>query len=203
VSWRQTELKGIEGWERGISLKQNGVLIRQKIIDGFIEVDREDEMRLWISKADLAVSYIQDERFDEAGAIMESAVLQYRKWGTEAEYPFEHAKWFNYVAFIRLWQGFPDDALEMARHEIELQTIACGVDGSLTLMKRFFMAHMLYIACKWLRLWRSTDSFWMMKSELSENLASEPYRAWLSMVFCYLKTTTIMKLSMNTTPNEW
>jgi tetratricopeptide (TPR) repeat protein len=143
---RQVELRGIEGREIGLLRKQRGVSIRQKMLDEAIEHNKEDEIRLWNAKADLAVSYLQDERFDDAGAIMEQAVLQYHKWGTEAEFPFEHAKWFNHYAFVRLWQRRPDEAIEMARHGVELQTIACGVDGSLTLMKRFFMAHMLYIA---------------------------------------------------------
>lgn len=113
-----------------------------------MHVNREDETRLWNAKADLAVSYIQGERYGDAGAIMEEAVLQYRRWGTEAEYPFEHAKWFNHYAFVRLWQGRPREAIDMARHGVKLQADACGIDGSLTFMKRFFLGHMLYIAGK-------------------------------------------------------
>ncbi|KAM5472504.1 hypothetical protein MauCBS54593_003096 [Microsporum audouinii] len=99
-------------------------------------VTTEDEIRLGNAKGDLACAYLQRGLYKDAREIMEKLLKDYQRWGTEKEYPYEYAKYYNYVAIILMADGQPKKSLEYGQKGLNLEEAhAHGVDSTVLTTK--------------------------------------------------------------------
>lgn len=85
-----------------------------------------NEILYYNSLNDLALSYLQVNKFEDAEALFEKCYERYQSWGTVDEIPFEYSKYFNNIAAIRMYQGRYDDAITCAENALVLKEKADG-----------------------------------------------------------------------------
>jgi hypothetical protein len=100
---------GISGRALGLSSRQKAVALREAIFARRLTSggDRDDEVLLFKSYTDLACSFQLFNRFDEVRELCEKCLHQYKQWGSEDEYPYEYAKYYNHMAYVMLFEGCP------------------------------------------------------------------------------------------------
>jgi len=107
---------------------------------------RSDDIRLWSAKAEYGCALLQQQRFTEAEATFDKCLLKYETWGSEEEFPFEYAKYYSYMAFVRASQSRFEDAIKLATHACNLQLIHEGPQSLLFLLYRFVLANQHFYA---------------------------------------------------------
>lgn len=143
---RAAEMRGVDGFEIGLSRKRKAVQICERNLKRRLLARRDDILVVWSARTDLVVALINNEMYEEADKLMRLAREQYGRWGTESDEAFEYAQWYNHNAWVRMWQGKPQESLLMQKKGIELQIVACGRDHGLVFFKRFFLGCLLWIA---------------------------------------------------------
>ncbi|KAF6229946.1 hypothetical protein HO133_004283 [Letharia lupina] len=143
------DLTGISCRADSLRRRRRALQIR-KIEHGRIaEEDRTriDEVRLYNAEANLGCAYLNAELFEEAETIFENCLVQYKSWTTvEEEIPFEYAKYYNHIAFVRTFQGRHIEAIVSARRACDLQQIHGGPNAPLVQYNRFNLGNQLYHA---------------------------------------------------------
>lgn len=115
-----------------------------------IQKDRlrvEDHIRLWNAHADLGCTYLGDERCGEAEKIFEDCLAEYKKWGSEDDFPYEYGKYYYYMGFVRTMQGRHTEAIDLGTEACRLQERhAGGPDALLVQNYKFALAIRYYHA---------------------------------------------------------
>jgi hypothetical protein len=120
-------------------------------------ITRNDEIRLYNMKSDLAWTWLHEEKFQKSESLMEECLKKYKSWDTEEEIPFEYSK-YNYVmAIVRMSQKKPDESLDLSKHGVDLIEKASGAQHPMTLIWRFALANMLYHAGSVQDAWEMND----------------------------------------------
>ncbi|KAI1778940.1 hypothetical protein F4818DRAFT_437743 [Hypoxylon cercidicola] len=101
-------------------------------------------IRFYNSKSSLAVFVLQEEKAEEAIALMEECLKAYKSWGSEDQFPFEYSKYYNTtVAFMQL--GCFEEALAFSKRACELQVAHSGPNGHTSLAFYFMLGNIYYM----------------------------------------------------------
>lgn len=108
------DLTGVSRRAESRELRTNVVTIREKEYASISAETRtrEDDIQLYNAKADYACYLLQDERASEALAIMEGCLQQYQSWGSEQEFPFEYAKYYNHAGIALMQLGRTSEGVD-------------------------------------------------------------------------------------------
>jgi tetratricopeptide (TPR) repeat protein len=100
----------------------------------------DDEMRLCNANADYGNALLQFNNYREAEKIYQECDEKYRKWGTEADIPFEYGKFYHHAAFCRMYDKDFKTAIKLSEKAIELVTRGQSDHIQLILRFRFDLA---------------------------------------------------------------
>ncbi|KAK7735795.1 hypothetical protein SLS63_003753 [Diaporthe eres] len=105
---------------------------------------REDEIRLYNAYAS-AIFYQLDE--DAAGVIqtMKECHEHYSLWGTEEEYPFEYAKYYNHTGLAYMHLGDTEKGIWFSKRACELQVAHGGSNAPMSLLYYFVLGNQYYM----------------------------------------------------------
>ena len=109
-------------------------------------ITREDEVRLYIAESDLAFQMLQIDNYKKAERHIEKCLVQYRRWGTENDVPFEYLKYYCITSYIRMSQNRVVEAIECASRAAKLAEKCAGIEHPQTQLSRFCLANLLYFA---------------------------------------------------------
>ena len=112
------------------------------------EITVDDEIRLGNARTDLACAHMQRAEYTKAGEIIEEMLPHYRRWGSEADYPYEYSKYYEYSAFVLMADGDPDKAIVHARKGADLEERHAGQVDSTVLIAHYSIASLLFNAGK-------------------------------------------------------
>lgn len=111
---------GIEHRKESLTRRKQALDIRKKIFEAAESPRRQDEILLYNSWMEYAISLLHYHRYVEAEPIIEKCLAKFREWGPEEEIPFEYAKYYNKIALVRMYQGRFGEAIELAAHGVQL-----------------------------------------------------------------------------------
>ena len=137
---------GVSQRREGMERRLKALKIRKEVYDGIPDkkITQDDRARLYIAESDVAYGYLQEEEFDKVEEIMERCLTQYKTWGSEDEIPYEYAKYYYLISFVRASQGSIEDAVRESRRGVELVTKSAGAEHSVTQLWKFSLANLLY-----------------------------------------------------------
>lgn len=108
----------------GISNRQEAIERREKALrirEAKATTTRhDDEVLIYNARMDIAVAHLQFHNYAAAEVIVEDCFQKYKQWGAPDEIPFEHAKYYNKIAFVRLYQHRFHDAVKAAEEAVRL-----------------------------------------------------------------------------------
>lgn len=113
---------GIEQRKEAFTRRKVALDIRRKIFEDAETPRRHDEMLLYNSWMEYAISLLHYHRYEEAEPIIEKCLAKFREWDTEENIPFEYAKYYNKIALVRMYQGRFEEAIALAAHGVQLMT---------------------------------------------------------------------------------
>ena len=139
---------GISEREKSMQRRERALDIRWKHFEDIPgrKRTRIDEMRWYNARTDLAIAYMHEESFEEAEGIFEDCLEKYKTWDTEDKIPFEYAKYYKFMSFVRMSSGLRSEAVEYAQKGVELMEKAAGVESPLYHATRFLLANILFHA---------------------------------------------------------
>lgn len=110
-----TDTLGISKRAEGLEVRQRALQVRKKVFDDIhrSNITPNDEILLYNAETDLACSLQNFNRLEEVADICRKCYLKYRSWGTEEQYPYEYAKFYNHMAYVLRERG---DTQEANRH---------------------------------------------------------------------------------------
>jgi tetratricopeptide (TPR) repeat protein len=107
-----------EAWKR----RETALSIRQRTFENSKGQARKDEMLVYNSWMEYAISLLHYHRFTDAEPIINKCLAKFREWGSEDDIPFEYAKYYNKIALVRMYQGRFKIAIECAQKGMELMS---------------------------------------------------------------------------------
>lgn len=111
---------GIGERKEGLKRRKIALDIRKKIFEAADTPRRQDEMLLYNSWMEYAISLLHYHRFEDAEPIIENCLRKFQQWGSEDEIPFEYAKYYNKIALVRMYQGRFEEAVDLATQGVHL-----------------------------------------------------------------------------------
>ena len=140
-----TDVMGVDKRLEGLEVREKCLEVRQRCYDmiplGDVTVD--DRIRLYNSYMDLVCSQQHFNDFDKIEQNAESCLVQYNSWGDENRFPYEHAKYYNHMAYVLLYEGQTAKAVDFARKAFELAERATP-GAQLPVLYRFDWANILF-----------------------------------------------------------
>ncbi|KAI0411746.1 hypothetical protein F5X98DRAFT_380446 [Xylaria grammica] len=115
--------QGLSSRKDEIMHRQRAKELREKLhleLDP-MKVTREDEIRLYNSRSDIAFGMVSEDKFESAHNIMKGCLEKYRQWGNEDDVPFEYAKYYYIASFDHLRKGNIEVAVRSIQHATSLQ----------------------------------------------------------------------------------
>ncbi|KAL8874005.1 MAG: hypothetical protein Q9174_000601 [Haloplaca sp. 1 TL-2023] len=139
-----TDTVGISQREEGLRYRESAKRIRKHYIDSIPpdQLTLEEEIRYYNTVTDLACSHQQYNRYDEIEAACNMVIDKYRSWGNEEEYPYEYAKYYHHMAFVSVYRGDTELAVQQASHATEL--LELGSFGLLATLFKFDCATLFF-----------------------------------------------------------
>ncbi|KAL8904626.1 MAG: hypothetical protein Q9207_003147 [Kuettlingeria erythrocarpa] len=139
-----TDTVGITQRKEGLRYRESAQQIREHHIDSIPpdQLTLEDEIRYYNTITDLACSHQQFNRYDEVEATCKLVIDKYRSWGTEEEFPYEFAKYYHHMAFVLVYRGDTEAAVQHASHATEL--LELGSFGLLATLFKFDCATLYF-----------------------------------------------------------
>lgn len=83
--------------------------------------DPDIEILFYNAANELGLSNLQRNDFLEAEAQFDICFKKYKEWGTEDEHPYEYAKYYHNVSFVRMHQARYTEAISIAEKGIALK----------------------------------------------------------------------------------
>lgn len=111
---------GIAQRQEAFERRKTALRIRGKIFSETARPQSKDEILLYNSEMEYAISLLHYHRFKEAEPIIEKCLVKFRQWGPESEIPFEYAKYYNKIALVRMYQGQFDEAIKLGIRGVSL-----------------------------------------------------------------------------------
>lgn len=139
-----TDTVGITQRKEGLRYRESAKKIRKHYIDSIPpdQLTLEEEIRYYNTITDLACSHQQFNRYGEIEATCKLVIDKYRSWGTEEEFPYEFAKYYHHMAFVLVYHGDTEAAVQYASHATEL--LELGSFGLLTTLFKFDCATLYF-----------------------------------------------------------
>jgi len=138
---------GVSHRTEGLERCQRALAIRQKIESTYApDVPLAVEVETVCAIADLARAYLEDEQFEKTEELMKQCYPHYQRWGTEVQEPWHWSRWYQHLAYVKTSRGEHVEAVQWAKHAVDLQEQATGLESSMTQIYRFALAHLLYHA---------------------------------------------------------
>lgn len=139
-----TDTVGITQRDEGLRYRQSAYNIRKHHRDSMPpeRLTLDDDIRFYNTVTDLACSYQQYNRYSEIKEICETVIKKYCSWGTEDDFPYEHAKYYHHMAFVFVNTGNTAKAAEYATRAYEI--LKKGNFGLLATVFRFDCATILF-----------------------------------------------------------
>ena len=137
---------GVSQRKKGMERRLEALNIRKEVYDDIPEekITQDERTRLYIAESDVAFGYLQEEKFERVEEIMERCLTQYKTWDTEDNIPYEYAKYYYTMSFVRASQSSIRQALDFSRRGVELVTKSAGEEHSVTQLWKFSLANLLY-----------------------------------------------------------
>jgi tetratricopeptide (TPR) repeat protein len=109
-----------EGLEKRKLARQIRQATKEKEIADDNVTDTTDRL-LYNSLNDQGISELQLNNFDAAERLFVECLKKYQSWGSEADIPFEYAKYNHNMATVRMYQGKFDEAIQLGKHGVDLE----------------------------------------------------------------------------------
>lgn len=140
-----TDVMGVDKRLEGLEVREKCLEVRQRCYDMIPpgEVTVADRIRLYNSYMDLVCSQQQFNDFDKIERNAEKCFVQYQSWGDENKFPYEHAKYYNQMAYVFLYEGKTAKAVEFAKKGFELAERATP-GTQLAVLNKFDWANILF-----------------------------------------------------------
>ncbi|KAI6765685.1 hypothetical protein HG530_006755 [Fusarium avenaceum] len=121
-----TDFMALNKREEGLEVRQKCRDIRTRSFHKIPKEDlkREDQVRLYNCYTDLSCSLQQINDFDGVSKLLDQCYERYREWGTEDQEPFEYSKYYNQEAYVFLYEGKNDKAVQFAKRAYELAELS-------------------------------------------------------------------------------
>lgn len=100
--------------------RQEALEIRRKVFEEGDPTSRQNEILLYNSEMEYAISLLHYHRYRDAEPIIERCLTKFKEWDSEDNIPFEYSKYYNKIALVRMYQGRFDEAISLAEHSVEL-----------------------------------------------------------------------------------
>lgn len=127
-----------------------------------------DLVRLWNAQSDVAFMCLHEERFEQVEPIMQSCLARYRAWSmNEADIPFEYAKYYFCMSFVRMWESRTVDAVKFARRAVVLIGQAAGESHLMTQLFKMGLGTILYHAGAVRDAWSVNDDVLRVRMQRS------------------------------------
>jgi tetratricopeptide (TPR) repeat protein len=111
---------GIEKRDEAFKRRRRALDIRVKTYEEAKSKTRKNEILIYNSWMEYAISWLHYHRYAEAEPIIEKCMTKFQEWGNEDDIPFEYAKYYNKIALVRMYQGAFDDAIKLASEGVRL-----------------------------------------------------------------------------------
>ncbi|KAM0723449.1 hypothetical protein Q7P37_000435 [Cladosporium fusiforme] len=113
---------GIVKRQEAMDRRQMALEIRKEIFENSPTKSRNDEILLYNSWMEYAISLLHYHRYMEAEPIIDKCLAKFREWDPEDKIPFEYAKYYNKIALVRMYQGRFDEAIDLATKDVKLMS---------------------------------------------------------------------------------
>lgn len=129
---------GISTRAESLRRRAQTLSIRRERIESLKEASQTEEILLYNAWMDYVVSLLQYNQYREAEPILEKCLDKYREWGTPEAIPFEYAKYYHNMSFVRMYQKRWEEAIRVGRLGVRYM----GMSGkeALTLRYEFDLA---------------------------------------------------------------
>lgn len=109
----------IEKRKEAMRRRETALNVRRKTFEDSPSKKRKDEILLYNSWMEYAISLLHYHRYDEAEPIIEKCLDKFYEWDSE-NIPFEYAKYYNKIALVRMYQGRFEEAIDLATKGVQL-----------------------------------------------------------------------------------
>lgn len=111
---------GIEKRQEALWRRERALELRKRAFEQGNSKTRKDEILVYNSEMEYAISLLHYHRYAEAEPIIERCLTKFKEWGSEDDIPFEYAKYYNKIALVRMYQGRLDEAIPLAAKGVQL-----------------------------------------------------------------------------------
>ena len=113
---------GITKREEALNRRKIALSIRNEVFEVSANRKRKDEILVYNSWMEFAISLLHYNRYTEAEPIVNKCYAKFMEWGTEDDIPFEYAKYYNKIALVRMYQGRFEIAIDCAMRGMQLMS---------------------------------------------------------------------------------
>ena len=124
---------GISTRAESLRRREQTLTIRRERIENLKEASHTEEILLYNAWMDYVVSLLQYNQYREAEPTLEKCLDKYREWGTTEAIPFEYAKYYHNMSFVRMYQKRWKEAIRLGRLGVQYM----GMSGKESLMLRY------------------------------------------------------------------
>ena len=110
---------GISTRAEGYRRRKVALDIRKESVENLSQVAQVEEQLLYNAWLDYAISLLQYNKYQEAEPILSKCLEIYRQWGSSDEIPFEYAKYYHKMAFVRMYQERYEEALALGERGVQ------------------------------------------------------------------------------------
>lgn len=111
---------GVQHRQEALERREAALKIRKKKFETDEAPKRQDEILLFNSWMEYAMSLLHYHRYQDAEPIIDKCLSKFHEWGSEQAIPFEYAKYYNKIALVRMYQRRFDEAIELATRGVQL-----------------------------------------------------------------------------------
>lgn len=111
---------GIQQRADAFTRRKEALAIRKKIFEEADPPRRQDEMLLYNSWMEYAISLLHYHRYEQAEPYIEDCLAKFKEWDSEQAIPFEYSKYYNKIALVRMYQGRFNEAISCAEKSVQL-----------------------------------------------------------------------------------
>ena len=94
---------GIEHRRESLTRRKQALDIHKNIFEAANSPRRQDEILLYNSSMEYAISLLYYHRYVEAEPIIDKCLTKFRELGPKDEIPFEYAMYYNKIALVRIY----------------------------------------------------------------------------------------------------
>lgn len=111
---------GIEKRKEAFERRESALEIRRRAYENATNKRRQDEIMVYASEMEYAISLLHYHRYAAAKPYMEKCLAKYHEWGSEEEIPFEYAKYYNKIGLVKMYEGDFDGAIRLSERGVQL-----------------------------------------------------------------------------------